>query len=151
MTCDSSRLFCFVTFRSGPGTPTSPRKATFQADSVMRATRDHSTPGAVPLLYHLWDSTIFGHRDARARVVNHGDRYGRDPAGPLRTSGTDKTETSCRRINGERFAALREKFPNCGAVLNRNKCLALARPLLYAPQRCALRESSQRCTGKAHA
>jgi len=34
-------------------------------------------------------------------------------------------------MNGERFAALREKFPNWGAALNRNKCLALARPLLY--------------------
>ena len=53
------------------------------------------------------------------------------PAGPLPTSGTGKTETSCRRMNGERFAALREKFPNWGAALNRNKCLALARPLLY--------------------
>ncbi len=34
-------------------------------------------------------------------------------------------------MNGEQFAALREKFPNWGAPLNRNKCLALARPLLY--------------------
>jgi putative oxidoreductase len=37
---------CFVTFRLGPGTPTSQRKAKFQAASVMRETRDHSTPGA---------------------------------------------------------------------------------------------------------
>jgi putative oxidoreductase len=37
---------CFVTFRLGPGTPTSHRKAKFQADSVLRATRDHSTPDA---------------------------------------------------------------------------------------------------------
>ena len=36
----------FVTFRLGPGTPTSPQKNRFQADSVTRATRDHSTSGA---------------------------------------------------------------------------------------------------------
>jgi putative oxidoreductase len=36
----------FVTFRLGPGTPTSQQKNRFQADSVMRATRDHSTSGA---------------------------------------------------------------------------------------------------------
>src|SRR5260370_20155593 len=34
---------CFVSFRSG--LPTSQRKAPFQADSVMRATGDHSTSG----------------------------------------------------------------------------------------------------------
>jgi len=36
----------FVCFRSGPGTSTSQKKDSSQADSVMRATRDHSTPGA---------------------------------------------------------------------------------------------------------
>jgi putative oxidoreductase len=36
----------FVAFRLGPGTPTSQQKNRFQADSVMRATRDHSTSGA---------------------------------------------------------------------------------------------------------
>jgi putative oxidoreductase len=35
----------FVTFRLGPGTPTSQQKNRFQADSVMPATRDHSTSG----------------------------------------------------------------------------------------------------------
>src|SRR5713101_4963130 len=85
-----------------------------------------------------------GQRDARVRVVDHGDRYGRDPAGPLPTSGTGKTDTSCRRTNGERFAALREKFPNWVAALNRNKCLALARRLLYAVLRdVALRELAE--------
>jgi len=34
-------------------------------------------------------------------------------------------------MNGERFAALRENFANSVAASNRNKCLALARPLLY--------------------
>jgi len=48
-----------------------------------------------------------------------------------------------RRLR-ERFAALREKFPNWGAALNRNKCLALARPLLYALLRgVALRELAE--------
>jgi len=36
----------FVSFRSGSDTPTSQTKAMLQADSVMRATRDHSTSGA---------------------------------------------------------------------------------------------------------
>src|SRR6266436_7914992 len=34
----------FVSFRSGSDSPTSQTKAMLQADSVMRATRDHSTP-----------------------------------------------------------------------------------------------------------
>src|SRR2546428_3093707 len=36
----------FVSFRLGPSTPTSQSKATSQADSVMRAARNHSTSGA---------------------------------------------------------------------------------------------------------
>jgi len=36
----------FVSFRLGPGTPTSQKKDTFQADSVMRSTRNLSTSGA---------------------------------------------------------------------------------------------------------
>ncbi len=44
-------------------------------------------------------------------------------------------------MNGERFAALRENFPNSVAGLNRNKCLALAPALRYAVLRdVALRE-----------
>ena len=36
----------FVSFRLGPGIPTSQKKDTFQGDSVMRATRNDSTSGA---------------------------------------------------------------------------------------------------------
>ena len=36
----------FVSFRLGPGTPPSQKKDTFQADSVMRSTRNLSTSGA---------------------------------------------------------------------------------------------------------
>jgi hypothetical protein len=42
----SAAWVIFVAFRLGPGAPTSQRKNRFEADSVIRATRDHSTSGA---------------------------------------------------------------------------------------------------------
>ena len=62
MTCDSSRLFCFVTFRLGPGTPTSQRQAAFQADSVMRRQGTIRRRAPLPSFTIFGTAPSFGHR-----------------------------------------------------------------------------------------